>query len=72
MARQSKRFQLNKGDALNIAKVFAWSAGSAIVTVAISLIQDIDAGQWAILLPVVNTGLVALKKLLEDKGKLVK
>jgi hypothetical protein len=65
---KSPRFSFNKEDAKNIVKVFLWSTASAGVTALIAFLGtfEVDA-KYAILIPVINTGLVALKKFVEDR-----
>jgi hypothetical protein len=44
-------------------KTLAWVAVSAVVTYAVKLVAGLDWGQYAVLQPLVNTVLVALKNL---------
>lgn len=44
-------------------QVLAWVAVSAAVSYAVKLIAGLDWGQYAVLQPLVNTALVAIKNL---------
>jgi len=69
---ESKRFQLNKSDLIKIGYVLLWSLGSALIAQIILVIQNLNVPvEYTFLIPIVNTLLVALKKFLEDKGKLI-
>jgi len=73
---ESKRYSLNKKDVSQIGKVFVWSMASSVVSFLIVIIPQINvpadyAAIASMLIPIVNTGLVGVKKLLEDKGSLL-
>jgi len=64
----AERFKLETKDGKDAGKVFLWSAGAAIVAVLIDLIPNVNfPGGVVVLVPIVNTILVALKRFLEDK-----
>lgn len=44
-------------------KTLAWVAVSAVVTYVVKLVAGLDWGQYAVLQPLVNTALVAIKNL---------
>ncbi len=63
----SDRFKLDREDAKKILKVALYSAASALVAGAISLLSKTEVPTtWIWLVPSVNTALVALKKLLDE------
>lgn len=71
----SPRYQLNKHDVHKIGRAALYSTLSGLIAFVIALIPQIDippqyAAAMAALLPVVNIGLVTLKKYLDDHGKL--
>ena len=64
----SKRYTLNKEDGQEIAKVIGWTLAAALVTVLIDVVGLIDMpAQYALIVPIVNTILVALKKFIQEK-----
>jgi len=64
----SERFSIDKENAKNIGKVFAWSAGSAFVAMLIALVGIVEVPvEYAVLIPLVNTMLYALKEWIEDQ-----
>jgi hypothetical protein len=64
----SERFSIDKENAKNIGKVFAWSAGSAFVAMLIALVGIVEVPvEYAVLIPLVNTVLYALKEWIEDQ-----
>ena len=64
----STKYQLNKEDGLKILKVIGYTVASAIIAVAIDIIPNVEIGaNYVWLVPIINTGLVSLKKLLENK-----
>lgn len=63
----SPKYTLTKSNILPILKVFAWSTASALVVTAIAIVEQTDFGSWAMLVPVINTGLYALKEFITDK-----
>jgi hypothetical protein len=64
----SERFSIDKENAKNIGKVFAWSAGSALVAMLIALVGIVEVPvEYAVLIPLVNTMLYALKEWIEDQ-----
>jgi hypothetical protein len=71
----SPRGQLNTSDAKNILKVFLWSMLSSAIGFGILLLPQIQVPEpyaliAATLIPMINTMLVAAKKLADDHGKL--
>lgn len=71
----SPRFELNKKDGSHILKVFLWSILSAAVGFIILLIPQVHVPEQyaliaATIIPLVNTTLVAVKKFIDDHGKL--
>ena len=69
---QSRRYSLNKHDLVKIGKTLGYSAASAVVGTLIVVVGDLDiAPQYLFLLPIVNSLLVMVQKLLTDsQGKL--
>jgi hypothetical protein len=64
----SKKYSLNIEDGLSILKVFGWVVASAVVAFTIDLIPSIEIGaNYAWLVPMINTALVALKKFIQEK-----
>lgn len=64
----AKRFSLDKKDLGDAGKVFLYSSISAIIAVGISVLAQIDfPKEYAVFIPVVNTALVALRDLLQEK-----
>ena len=60
-------FSLGSQEAVNIFKVFAWTVGSALVAMLISLMGVVEIpAQYAFIVPVVNTLLYALKEWIAD------
>jgi len=70
---ESKRFSINQEQLGKAVEVFLWVVASAAVSFGISVIPGIQLPvEWQWLIPFVNSGLVMLKKFLEDKnGKLI-
>ena len=69
----SKRYTLNKADLYSIVKVMFYAGGSGAVVALVGLLPDIDIPAmfiWAV--PMVNIGLVAIKKLFANKLEEVK
>ena len=63
----SARFSLVRDDAEKILKVLAYSVASAVIAALISLVSDAKVPtELVILVPLVNTLLVAAKKFFED------
>lgn len=64
----AKKYSLDKKDLQDAGKVFLYSSISAIVAVGIAVLAEIDfPKEYALFIPVVNTALVALRDLLQDK-----
>lgn len=62
------KYKFSKENLTSILKVFGYSAGSAVVGVAIVMLGDIEfPAQYMFLVTIVNTGLVALKEFLNEK-----
>lgn len=60
-------FSLGQKEVSNIFKVFAWTVGSALVAMLISLIGVIEVPvEYAFIVPMVNTALYALKEWIAD------
>jgi len=63
----SPKYKLNKEDGLKILKVLGWTLGSALVAFVIDLVPQVELGMhYAWLVPMINTGLVALQKWIKD------
>lgn len=63
----SPKYQLNKDDFIKMLKVMGWSLVSTVVTVTITLINEIEVPvQYVTLLPVINTILVGIQSFLRD------
>lgn len=62
------RFRLDMQDGRSAVKVLLWAAVSAVITVLIELIPQVELpGGLVPWIPVVNAALVALKKFFEQK-----
>lgn len=71
MEKQSKPGRLSKSDLMNIAKVFVWSFGSAIVAGLSYWIANGDVPvEFLWLAPTINTFLVGMKKWFQDNRPL--
>jgi len=69
---ESKRFRLNKEDWKKSLNALLWNLGALVVGSIIIFLADIEFPmEWALLLPVINAFLVALKKFFENEGKLL-
>lgn len=65
---RSKKYQLNKEDGKDILKVIGWTLLSAFVVVALDIVQAIEfPAQYAFVVPIINTTLVAVKKWVQEK-----
>jgi len=63
----SQKFQLSKDDLLKMGQVILWSGASAVVGAVLTLLPQIDIpAAYLFLVPIINTVLVALKKLLDQ------
>jgi hypothetical protein len=63
----SPKYKLNKEDGLKILTVLGWTLGSALVAFVIDLVPQVELGaHYAWLVPMINTGLVALQKWIKD------
>jgi len=63
----SQKFQLSKDDLLKMGQVVLWSGASAVVGAVLTLLPQIDIpAAYLFLVPIINTVLVALKKLLDQ------
>ncbi len=58
-----KKVAFDKTAVGKTVKTLAWVAVSAVVTYGIKLVAGLDWGQYAVLQPLVNTALVAIKNL---------
>lgn len=59
----SPAFSFNRENAKHVFHVFLWTTGSALVTMLISLLASADVpAKWVVVVPIVNTLLVALKE----------
>ena len=66
----SERFSIDKENAKNIGKVFAWSAGSAFVAMLIALVGIVEVPvEYAILIPLCNTILYALEQYINEQKR---
>jgi len=64
----SPKFSFNKVNATKTLKAFGWSFGSAITTLAISLLVDVNVPKEFILfVPIVNTLLFALDQFFREQ-----
>lgn len=64
----SQRYTLDKTDRKDLLKVLLWTVASAIVAGVLGWLEVLPVEmQQAIWFPIVNTGLVALKRFFEDK-----
>lgn len=58
----SKKFQLNQEDILKIAKGAGLAGAGAVVSYIIVAVADLDAGNYAWLIPLITIGLNAGRK----------
>ena len=66
----SGSFQVNKEMGISILKVFGWTVASAVVALLLSAIKIIDfPPQYAFVIPLTNTILVALYQWISDQTK---
>ena len=66
----SQPFSLDKTDGLHIAKVAGYTCASAVVVAALSLLKIVNVPpEYAFLVPLVNTLLVAAESYLFNKQK---
>lgn len=63
----SPKYSLNKEDLFKIASALLFSVLSAMAVTAIALIQEIDFGAYAFLVPLINVILYSAKKYLEGR-----
>lgn len=73
MEEQSKKWRLNSVDAKKIVKVFLWSMSSAALGFIISTLPQIDvppqyAAIASMIIPTINTALVALQKVVQGQA----
>ena len=65
----SKKYSLNKEDGAKILKVLGWAMLSSFLAFSIDLLPNIEVGaNYAWLVPMINTGIVSLKKYITDKS----
>ena len=64
---ESKKYSLNLPDLLKVLDVVLWHAVSAIVAIIIVLVGKFDFGAYAVLLPLINAGLYAVKRFVDGK-----
>ena len=65
----SKRYTLTKQDGFDVLKVALWSGISAFVAALIYSIQATDIpAEYAILVPIANSILYAIKRFAEDRA----
>lgn len=63
---QSPQYKLNKEDLTSILKVVLWSGLSAMVGTLITVVNQLDVpAEYLFIVPIVNTVLVAVHKLLK-------
>lgn len=61
------KFQFKEYEYKKSLKVFAWSMGSAVITLLISLVASLDIpAEYVIYVPAVNTVLYAVKEYITD------
>ena len=64
----SKKYSLSKEDSWDIIKVAIWSGVSAFVAAIIYAVQATDVPvEYAILVPIANSVLYAIKRFAEDR-----
>ena len=72
----SKKYQFNKNDLLAVTKVLSWSAASAVISGLLILVPMFDipgdkAAIATIVIPLINSLLVAVKRFVEDRSHLI-
>lgn len=63
----SSKYKINKADLKKIGTAFMFSMASAIVAFAIALMQEVDFGQLAPMIPIINVMLYSATKWLEGR-----
>lgn len=64
----SAKYSLNKADGVKILTALGYLLASTTVAFAIDLLPNLDIGaNYAWLIPLLNMGLVTIKKFLEEK-----
>lgn len=65
---ESKKFTVNKEEAIKILKVFGWTAGSAGIAMLIAMMEVVEFPiGYAFLIPLINTVLYAVKEWMAGK-----
>jgi len=65
---QSHKYELNKEDGAKIAKVFGWVIASTTVSFLITLLPQLNLGDMAFLIPIVNMVLVTVRKFIKGNS----
>lgn len=63
----SPKYTLNKEDGIKILSAFAYSMAAAVLTFSVTIVQEIDFGEYTFLVPVINTVLYTLIKWVEGQ-----
>lgn len=61
----SEKYSFNSEDLKKIATALLFSMSAAVVSTLIVIVGDMDFGNYAFLIPLVNAGLYSAKKFLE-------
>ncbi len=68
MQQTSQQWSFDRNDAIHTLKVFGWSLAASLVALAVSLIPNVHVPvEYAFLVPVVNSLLVAAQRLIQEK-----
>lgn len=63
----SKKYTLNKADLIKIAQALGFAMASALVAFLITIMEQIDFGEYVFLVPIINVLLYSAKKFLEGE-----
>jgi hypothetical protein len=64
----SPKYSLDKENLKHIGKVFLWTVGSAAVAALIAVLNSLQIpAEYIVLVPIVNTVLVALQQLFQEQ-----
>ena len=65
---QSNKYELNKEDGVKILKVFGYLLASTTISFLIALLPQLELGETAFLIPIINMVLVTVQKLIKDNS----
>ncbi len=68
MNTQSQKYQFNQEDAIKIGRVFVWLLASTTISFLLTVLPQIDFGNFMYLVPVINVILVSAQKFVKDQN----